>query len=97
MSRFVLAIDQGTSSSRAIVFDHEARICGIGQRELPQHFPQPGWVEHDPGEIWATQSAAIVTALRAAGATAADLVVVGITNLRDSLITRVALRNNKRF
>ena len=77
MSRFVLAVDQGTSSSRAILFDRQASIRGLGQRELPQHFPRPGWVEHDPGEIWSTQTAAIAAALQDAGATPADLVAVG--------------------
>ena len=54
---YILALDQGTTSSRAIVFDHDATIVAVGQREFQQIFPRPGWVEHDPGEIWATQIA----------------------------------------
>ena len=50
--KYILALDQGTSSSRAIVFDHEGRICATAQKEFPQHFPKPGWVEHDPKDIW---------------------------------------------
>ena len=60
---YVLALDQGTTSSRAIVFDQDATIVAVGQREFPQIFPRPGWVEHDPGEIWATQIAVATEAL----------------------------------
>ena len=56
---YILALDQGTTSSRAILFDHDAAIVAVAQREFPQIFPQPGWVEHDPGEIWATQIAVV--------------------------------------
>jgi glycerol kinase len=52
VSGYVVAIDQGTTSTRAIVFDDRLRVRGVGQQELPQHFPSPGWVEHDPGDLW---------------------------------------------
>ena len=64
MSGYILALDQGTTSSRAIVFDAQGMIRGTGQREFPQHFPQPGWVEHDPEEIWQTQLMRRVTRSR---------------------------------
>jgi glycerol kinase len=84
--RVILALDQGTTSSRAIVFDRSGTVLGLDQRELPQHFPQPGWVEHDPGEIWETQRATAVNALRNAGVTAADVAAIGITNQRETTI-----------
>ena len=59
MSKYILALDQGTSSSRAIVFDHDGNICSTAQQEFTQYFPQPGWVEHDPMEIWASEAAAL--------------------------------------
>ena len=52
MQKYILALDQGTTSSRAIVFDHSGKICSVAQKEFTQHFPKPGWVEHDPNEIW---------------------------------------------
>ena len=60
---YILALDQGTTSSRAIVFDHNGDIVAVGQREFPQVFPRPGWVEHDPNEIWATQISVATEAL----------------------------------
>ena len=83
---YVLAIDQGTTSSRAIVFDHERRIAGIGQREHPQAYPHPGWVEHDGALIWSTQSATIADALAQASIRPADLVAIGITNQRETTL-----------
>ncbi|GAB4327108.1 MAG: glycerol kinase GlpK [Dehalococcoidia bacterium] len=82
---FILAIDQGTSSSRALVVDGRGTVVGVGQRPFPQHFPQPGWVEHDLGDIWASAEAAIVAALRAAGITFGDLAAIGITNQRETI------------
>ena len=67
-ARFVLAIDQGTTSSRAILFDHAGAAVASAQQEFRQHFPQPGWVEHDAGEIWATQRAVMIEAMHRAGA-----------------------------
>lgn len=55
MEKYILALDQGTTSSRALIFDRQGNICSIARKELRQHYPQPGWVEHDPAEIWASQ------------------------------------------
>ena len=57
MGKYILSLDQGTSSSRAIVFNHNGEICAVAQREFPQYFPKSGWVEHNPHEIWSSQSA----------------------------------------
>ncbi|MDR3476165.1 MAG: glycerol kinase GlpK [Devosia sp.] len=86
MSGYVLAIDQGTTSSRAIVFDAEQRIAGLGKMEFTQHFPASGWVEHVPDEIWATCLWAAKTALRQAGLEAKDIAAIGITNQRETTI-----------
>ena len=83
---FVLALDQGTTSSRAIVFDHAGAIRGAAQKELRQIFPQPGWVEHDPTDIWATQSGMVIEALVSAGIGAGDLAALGITNQRETTL-----------
>jgi glycerol kinase len=79
----VLALDQGTTSSRAIVFDDSARIVAVAQREFEQHFPHPGWVEHDADEIWATQAAVVDEALEKAGG---DVAAIGITNQRETTV-----------
>ena len=86
MSRYVMALDQGTTSSRAILFDHAGKVCGSDQYEFRQHFPKPGWVEHDANEIWDSQLRAARGALAAAGASAADVVAVGITNQRETAV-----------
>ena len=86
MSGFVLAIDQGTTSSRAIVFDAERKIVGVGQREFTQHFPQDGWVEHDPEEIWESVVWSVKTALSAAGIEAGQVAALGITNQRETTL-----------
>jgi glycerol kinase len=86
MTRFVLALDQGTTSSRSILFDHAGRIVATAQREFTQHFPRSGWVEHDAEEIWATQAATIAEVLARARATVADVVAVGITNQRETTV-----------
>ncbi|MFI4954004.1 MAG: FGGY family carbohydrate kinase, partial [Burkholderiales bacterium] len=83
---FVLALDQGTTSSRAIVFDHAGAIRGAAQKEFRQMFPQPGWVEHDPTEIWATQSGVVAEALAAARIGAGDIAAIGITNQRETTL-----------
>ncbi len=83
---YLLALDQGTSSSRSIVFDREGRIVAIAQRELPQIYPQPGWVEHDPMEIWRGQLATAREVLARAGLTAADIHAIGITNQRETTL-----------
>lgn len=82
----LLALDQGTSSSRSIVFDPEGRVRAMAQRELRQIYPQPGWVEHDPREIWSTQLETAREALAKAGLQAADIRAVGITNQRETTI-----------
>jgi len=86
MKRFVLALDQGTTSSRSILFDHDGRAVATAQREFTQHFPRSGWVEHDAEEIWATQAATIAEVLARARATAEDLVAVGIANQRETTV-----------
>jgi glycerol kinase len=84
--QFLLALDQGTTSSRAIVFDREGRVRGVDQREFHQHYPQPGWVEHDPMEIWSSQLETARGALRNAGANASDIAAIGITNQRETTV-----------
>ncbi len=83
---YVLAIDQGTTSSRAIVFNHEWTIAGLGQREHPQSYPQSGWVEHDALAIWRTQIETIADALKQAGIGARDLRAIGLTNQRETTL-----------
>src|SRR4051812_25096247 len=83
---YLLALDQGTSSSRSIVFDTSGAIVAMAQRELPQIYPQPGWVEHDALEIWAAQLATAREALSRAGITAKDLAGIGITNQRETAV-----------
>src|SRR5687767_13243648 len=82
----LIAIDQGTTSSRAIVFDVDGGIIAISQREFKQHFPQPGWVEHDPEEIWASQRDVTLEALKKANLKAADVGGIGITNQRETVV-----------
>ena len=86
MSRFVLALDQGTTSSRAILFDRGGQIVAVAQQEFAQHFPQPGWVEHDAGEIWTSQQATIVEVMRTAKAGLVDVAAVGIGNQRETTV-----------
>ncbi|PTA68467.1 glycerol kinase GlpK [Deinococcus arcticus] len=86
MTQFILALDQGTTSSRAIVFDHQGQIRHLAQKEFTQHFPRPGWVEHDPREIWSTQLGVVQEALAGAGLRAGDLAAIGITNQRETVI-----------
>ena len=85
-SKFILALDQGTSSSRAIVFDHDGHIRSVAQQEFTQHFPQPGWVEHDPMEIWASEAAVIAEAISKIGINGLDIAAIGITNQRETTI-----------
>ena len=86
MPRHLLALDQGTSSSRAIVFDAAGSIVAMAQREFTQHFPRPGWVEHDAEEIWTTQLAVAREALAAASLGARDVAAIGITNQRETTL-----------
>ncbi len=82
----LLALDQGTTSSRAIVFDESGQIIALKQQEIGQHYPQPGWVEHDPEEIWTSQLAVAQGALQAAGLRPADVAGLGITNQRETVV-----------
>lgn len=84
--KYILALDQGTSSSRAIVFDHEGRICATAQKEFPQHFPKPGWVEHDPKDIWSSEASVIAEAITALGINGLSIAGIGITNQRETTI-----------
>jgi glycerol kinase len=84
--RFLLAIDQGTSSSRAVVYDHAAAVVAGAQQEFRQHFPQPGWVEHDPGDIWNSVCTVTRRAMQDAGAGATDITAIGITNQRETTV-----------
>jgi glycerol kinase len=83
---FIAAIDQGTTSSRCIVFDHDGRIVSVGQKEHEQIFPEPGWVEHDAAEIWANVQEVVVEALDRAGITREDVRALGITNQRETTL-----------
>ncbi len=83
---FVLALDQGTTSSRAILFDRAGAVVAVAQREFPQVFPKPGWVEHDPREIWASQIAVATEVLARAQVAAADVAAIGITNQRETTV-----------
>jgi glycerol kinase len=86
MPDLLLALDQGTTSSRSVVFDSTGRLIALAQEEFPQLYPQPGWVEHDPDAIWRTQLTTAQSALRQAGVTAADLAAIGITNQRETTL-----------
>ncbi len=84
--KYILALDQGTSSSRAIVFDHEGNACSVAQMEFTQYFPQPGWVEHNPMEIWSSEAAVIAEAITKLGINGLDIAAIGITNQRETTI-----------
>src|SRR5438105_1345139 len=84
--KFILALDQGTTSSRAIVFDRGGSIISMAQQEFRQIFPNPGWVEHDPQEIWASQANVATQALTKAGLAGTDLAAIGITNQRETTV-----------
>ncbi len=86
MKSCVLALDQGTTSSRAIVFSRDGSVLSVAQKEFEQKFPKPGWVEHDPEEIWTTQLAVARAALRKASLTAGDVAGIGITNQRETTV-----------
>ena len=86
MEKYILALDQGTTSSRAILFDHQGRIQSVAQKEFTQIFPHPGWVEHDPNEIWSSQAAVATEAVVKAGADGRNIAAIGITNQRETTI-----------
>jgi len=86
MSKYVMALDAGTTSNRCILFDKKGNMCSVAQREFTQYFPKPGWVEHDADEIWASQLGVAVEAMGKIGATAEDIAAIGITNQRETAI-----------
>jgi glycerol kinase len=86
MTGFILAIDQGTTSSRAILFDAKMKVAGVGQKEFTQHYPASGWVEHDPEEIWASVVWSVKAALKNAGREASEIAAIGITNQRETVV-----------
>ncbi|MBQ5869748.1 MAG: glycerol kinase GlpK [Lachnospiraceae bacterium] len=86
MAKYVMALDAGTTSSRCILFNKEGAMVSVAQKEFTQHFPKPGWVEHDANEIWSTQLGVAVEAVLKAGATAADIAAIGITNQRETTV-----------
>ena len=86
MKQYVIALDQGTTSSRCILFDREQNIIGVAQREFTQHYPQPGWVEHDPMEIWSSQYSVLTEVLAQSGVSPAEIAAIGITNQRETTI-----------
>ena len=86
METYVMALDAGTTSNRCILFNREGKICSMAQREFPQYFPKPGWVEHDANEIWATMLGVVVEAMQRIGATAHQIAAIGITNQRETAI-----------
>ncbi len=86
MSKYILSLDQGTTSSRAIIFDLEANIISLSQQEFPQIYPQPGWVEHDPEEIWASQLQTARDTIKKAGLAPSQIAAIGVTNQRETTL-----------
>ena len=86
MKQYVIALDQGTTSSRCIIFDRAQNIIGVAQREYEQHYPKPGWVEHDPMEIWSSQYSVLTEVLAKSGVSPEEVAAIGITNQRETTI-----------
>ena len=86
MKKYILALDQGTSSSRAIIFDHDGTPVAVSQKEFTQHFPRPGWVEHDPEEIWESESGVMLDVVSKCGIDPSEIAAIGITNQRETTI-----------
>ncbi|MEG0911961.1 MAG: FGGY family carbohydrate kinase, partial [Ruthenibacterium sp.] len=86
MSKYVMALDQGTTSSRAIIFDEHQNVVGLSQKEFTQHYPEPGFVEHDPMEIYASQYSVMTEVLALSNIDAHDIAAIGITNQRETTI-----------
>ena len=84
--KYIIALDQGTTSSRAIIFDKNLSIISVSQREFTQIYPKPGWVEHDPMEIWATQRSVLTEVIAKSGISLKDVAAIGITNQRETTI-----------
>jgi Glycerol kinase len=85
-SRYILALDQGTTSSRSMIFDQQGNIISSAQKEFTQLFPQPGWVEHDAEEIWSTQFGTLAEAVAKAGISMKQVAAIGITNQRETTL-----------
>ena len=86
MPEYIMALDAGTTSNRCILFNKKGEMCSVAQREFTQYFPQPGWVEHDADEIWASQLGVAVEAMNKINVSAADIAAIGITNQRETAI-----------
>jgi glycerol kinase len=86
MPNYLLALDQGTTSSRALVLEASGKVVAVAQLEFTQIFPQPGWVEHDPNEIWSSQIGVAAEAIARAGIRAGDIAAIGITNQRETTL-----------
>lgn len=86
MAKYIMALDAGTTSNRCVLFNQRGDMCSVAQKEFTQHFPKPGWVEHDANEIWSTQLGVAVEAMNKIGATAADIAAIGITNQRETAV-----------
>ena len=86
MEKYVMALDAGTTSNRCILFNKKGKICSVAQREFPQYYPRPGWVEHDANQIWATQISVAVEAMQKINAEASQIVSIGITNQRETTL-----------
>ncbi|MEY3576914.1 MAG: glycerol kinase GlpK, partial [Bacteroidota bacterium] len=86
MTQYILSLDQGTTSSRAILFDINGSIAAVAQKEFTQHFPQPGWVEHDPMEIWVSQASVAKEAMLKLGLKSTSVAAIGITNQRETTL-----------
>lgn len=84
--KLILALDQGTTSSRAIVFDHSGQIIEVSQKPFEQIFPQPGWVEHDPNEIWSSQISVAAEVIAKTGVSGKEIAAIGITNQRETTV-----------
>jgi len=86
MAKYIMALDAGTTSNRCILFDKNGNMCSLAQKEFTQYFPKPGWVEHDPDEIWSVQLGVAAEAMSKIGATATDIAAIGITNQRETVV-----------
>jgi len=86
MPSYILSLDQGTTSSRAIIFNHSGKIVSIAQKEFKQYYPHAGWVEHDPMEIWSSQATVLTEVIIKAGLKPSDISAIGITNQRETTI-----------
>ena len=86
MASYILSLDQGTTSSRSIIFNHSGKIISVAQKEFRQYYPQAGWVEHDPMEIWSSQATVLTESIIRAGLKPPDIEAIGITNQRETTV-----------